>query len=221
MTRDLQPKKSEKIEVRLDCETKRALQERAQVDGLSVSDLIRGLITRYLSVPPSGALQSRRSQIMRLSSMAAALCGALFVVASLTSPARARDVTLGVTTMVLVSPNGALPMLDGRPQANVDLDFGKPVLMCVPKGVGAAPTLATAEQQCLFASAGGYSVLLWALPGDDKSVMVGMRLLGADEVERQVMIGPQMLVAAGETANSWTTTGGQEVLGLGVAWLQR
>src|SRR5512145_2851084 len=59
------PKKSETIEIRVDYETKSALQAKARTESRSVSDVLRDLIARYLADAPS--VSPTRSTIMRFS----------------------------------------------------------------------------------------------------------------------------------------------------------
>ncbi|HWA00816.1 MAG TPA: ribbon-helix-helix protein, CopG family [Caulobacterales bacterium] len=220
--RDLQPKKSEKLEVRLDHETKRALQAKASSEGLSVSDAVRGLIERYIGDALSSSFVERRKQIMRHSSLAAAIAAAFGIAATLATPANATDVTIGVASELMLNPpEGPLPELKGNPHVSVALDFNTPVLICAPKASGAAVQVAPANGSCSFDVSGGYSLLMWARPGEGRSVLVGWRLLG-EGAASGLMVGPELLIADGENASSWISIADREhsVLGMDIALAQ-
>ncbi|MES1201183.1 MAG: hypothetical protein ABUS57_07010 [Pseudomonadota bacterium] len=206
MMRDLQPKKSEKIEVRLDHETKLALQTKASSEGLSVSDAIRGLIVRYVGDPSSSSFRQRRTHIMALSSIAAALATVMAI--GVAGVAHARDVTVGVASQYIASPEAG-PMPDFGPvQTNVDLDYGKPMLLCVPKTQGASPRAIPDGQTCQFDAAGGYTMMLWAQPGYEKSVVVGLQRVNDGRADPHRMLGGAP-IAPGESAGMWSSPPGE------------
>jgi hypothetical protein len=170
MANHRQPKKSETIEVRLDHETKSALQARAQGEGRSVSEIIRGLIARYLGEDAPNA-SATRSIIMRFSLAAAASAAFIFGAVTLTTPARAADLSLGIRAMM---DHGGMPPQVPAADASVQLDYGQSALFCVPEDADTPTTLTPIETRDACA---GVVVLIWVQPGAENHVLVGMRVL--------------------------------------------
>jgi hypothetical protein len=167
------PKKSETIEVRVDYETKSALQAKARTEGRSVSDVLRDLIARYLADAPG--VSPMRSTIMRFSIAAAAVAALALSIVAVTTPATAADLTLGLRGMI--DTGGAPPPFE-PPEASVSLDFGQTAVFCLPADTRSPVTLALREGETCE---DGYGVLVWAEAGDAEHAVIGMRLLQAGE----------------------------------------
>jgi hypothetical protein len=192
---DRPPKKSETIEIRLDHDTKSALQRRARVEGRSVSQILRDLIARYLDAP---SVSATRSILMRFS-IAAAVAAVLSLTAiSLTTPAQAADLTLGVRGMIDLG--GAPPPFE-QPESSVALDFGQSAVFCVPRDTNTPITLTPGDgsEPCA-----GYSVLIWAQAGDADHVILGTRLL-LQPSDRTALNGMLIPVRFGESGEVLTT----------------
>jgi hypothetical protein len=162
------PKKSETIEIRLDLPMKAGLQRRARLEGRSVSDILRELIARYLDDP---SVSATRSILMRFSAFAMAAAAVAFSIVSLTTPATASDLSLGLRGMI---DTGGAPPFVPQPDSATDLDFGRAQTFCVPRESREPVTL---SPQAEGAACDGYSVLVWAEPGGTDFVRVGLRLL--------------------------------------------
>jgi hypothetical protein len=190
MANQRQPKKSETIEVRLDHETKSALQARAQGEGRSVSEIIRGLIARYLGEDAPNA-SATRSIIMRFSLAAAASAALIFGAITLTTPARAADLSLGVRGLI---DHGGTPPEVTVADTSFQLDYGQSALLCVPNSAETPTTLAPIETRD---SCDGVALLIWVESRAGGNVSVGSRVLGTNsDTER---VGVEVPIAFGES----------------------
>ena len=98
-------KKSETLEVRISHEDKQALQTKASGEGKTVSHVIRGLISTYLSQPDT---RSRPNRLMELimtlkskpKSVLAAALACLALPLTFSSLASAQDVSLLILSLI-------------------------------------------------------------------------------------------------------------------------
>jgi hypothetical protein len=184
-----QPKKSETIEIRLDHDTKSALQARARGEGRSVSEILRDLIARYLGDDAPNA-SATRSIIMRFSLAAAASAALIFGAVTLTTPARAADLSLGVRGMI---DHGGLPPEVAVADSSFQLDYGQSALLCIPSSAETPTTLAPIQTR---EACDGVALLIWVEAGAGGHVSVGSRVLGANSDSERV--GVEVPIAFGD-----------------------
>ena len=136
-----QPKKSETLEVRLSHPDKLALQDKAAREGRTVSDVVRGLISSYLSQSEPRSKISRQSELlMTLKSrpktvLAALAClPALSLPILLASPANAADIaiTFGGEFISPVIENGVEGKRLQRFSTEVEMDLDQFIGMRLP-----------------------------------------------------------------------------------------
>ncbi|RKQ70973.1 ribbon-helix-helix CopG family protein [Litorimonas taeanensis] len=127
-------KKSEMLEVRLSYKDKQDLQNKAKAEGLSVSEVVRHLISDYLAQPKSRALSQRIMEIIMRghtkTKSAIATTGLIILGALTLSPlSNAEDISLNLqgTAIQPVMENGENGLRTRRFETEILLDSGKTV----------------------------------------------------------------------------------------------
>lgn len=167
-----EPKKTETIEIRLDHETKAALQAKARGEARSVSEVLRMLIARYIGAgAPSEPWGKERMQYFSLAALGVVLVAGFLVM----SPARASDISVGVTTRLETGAND-LPDLS-EPEARFKVVYGEPIVLCIPRDAPDRATRALAGAACSFGPAGGFRYAIWVDPAADGQIRVSSQLL--------------------------------------------